>query len=459
MQHSATGAEAVILDPYRPYALMMIEHLHRRHGVRTICLHSDWKTRILLEGRHPVLRSPAVSAHYMVGPSDWQRIAARLRTHHHVVGVLPYEEGMVAPLAHLAEMLNLSWAQPAVLPAFRDKAALKTLIARNDPAVRLNVFAAVRDAVDVAEVLATHRLDRYVLKPNDGSGNNDVAFFDKASGPEEVATYFDNVRGPVLMEEFVNGPEYWVNGQVDEAGEPMIQGIGTYLRVNQNGVRNLEIASMSVAPSEPVFSQLHDYAEAVMRATGLRRSPFHLEAIVDERGPCLVEVGARFCGELGVLVDQYQHCDRRDFVDMACHYYVSQNHYPAPPLDWARYSSRCLATVTGTSPHAQRLVQVDGVREVESSPHFVFWVKRPQAGDHVDRTTSLTTRAWSVVVQAANETELLEVVGWARSTIVLRGTANGPWPLRTRMPMYRGLASKVWSSRPRLYQARALVGR
>ncbi|MCB0921998.1 MAG: hypothetical protein KDC08_09335, partial [Actinobacteria bacterium] len=135
--------EAVILDPYRPYALLMIERLYHQFGIRTVCLHQDWRTRLLLEGRHRQLRSSAVSAHYMVGDLGWDRVAQILRARHNIVGVLPYEEGMVRPLAELAGLLGLSWAQPDVLPAFRDKQALKALVVRNDPSIRMNAFTNV----------------------------------------------------------------------------------------------------------------------------------------------------------------------------------------------------------------------------------------------------------------------------------------------------------------------------
>ena len=51
------------------------------------------------------------------------------------------------------------------------------------------------------------------------------------------------------MEEFVAGDEYWVNGQMDADGQPTIVGIGTYIRVSENGVQNLEIGSLRFRPS------------------------------------------------------------------------------------------------------------------------------------------------------------------------------------------------------------------
>ncbi|HNE88349.1 MAG TPA: hypothetical protein PKL68_05800 [Actinomycetota bacterium] len=40
----------VIMDPYGPYARLLIERLYRNHGVTTVCLHTDWKARLRSEG-------------------------------------------------------------------------------------------------------------------------------------------------------------------------------------------------------------------------------------------------------------------------------------------------------------------------------------------------------------------------------------------------------------------------
>ena len=450
---------AVILDPYRPYALLMIERLYHRFGIRTVCLHQDWRTRLLLEGRHRQLRSSAVSAHYMVGDLGWDRVAQILRARHNIVGVLPYEEGMVRPLAELAGLLGLSWAQPDVLPAFRDKQALKALVVRNDPSIRMNAFTNVSTTEDVVDFARTHSMRRFVLKPNDGSGNTDVAFFDTPVDLVAVTEHLRRSTGPVLMEQFIEGPEYWVNGQMDSDGEPLVQGVGTYIRIHENGVRNLEIGSTAVPTSDPNFPVLAEYARNVMRATGLRRSPFHLEAIIDARGPCLVEVGARFCGDLVVLLDQWQHGLAMDFVDMACHYYVSAVPYPIPTLNWARYDQHLAGTATGTSPVDQRLIEVEGIDAINDSPHFLWWIKKPAPGDHVERTLSLTGRAWSMALWAPSPAALDDAIYWSRETLALRGTAESGWTLGQRVPLYRGLAGKAWSARPRLYQAKALMTR
>lgn len=449
---------AIVPDPYRPYALMLMNALYSRYGIRSVCLHSHWRTRFIKEGQVPFLRSKVVAAHVMIGDRTVEQIAQQLRRYD-VIGVLPHEEGMVGSMAELAKLLGVSWAQPNILPAFRDKESLKSLIRRRAPEIRLNGFREVANPHEVLAFAQDAGLCRFVLKPNDGSGNAHVAFFDVPADPAALATYFRTTDSRVLMEEFVSGDEYWVNGQMDAAGEPTVVGIGTYLRVSENGTQNLEVASRSVSPEDPVFGPLRKYAEDVMRATGLRRSPFHLEAIVDHQGPCLVEVGARLCGELVTLNDQWQHGPQLDLIAAAAHYYVSDQSFGELPLDWQRYTKFPTGNATGVSATEQRLVEIRGRETVEESPHFLWWVKRPEVGNHVKRTTSLTTRAWSAAFTASDYEQLKEVITSARESIRLVGTSDTPWTPRERWPVYRAVLGKAWSSRPRPYQLRALAHR
>jgi hypothetical protein len=131
-------AEAVVLDPYTPYAGLFIERLHREYGIRTIALHRSWRARLVGEPRLAVLHSDAVSAHIMIPAGGVRRLVGRLRSRHDVVAVLPHEEGAVQPLGFLAAELGLDWAQPDVLPYFGSKRALKEFISRNDPGLRIN---------------------------------------------------------------------------------------------------------------------------------------------------------------------------------------------------------------------------------------------------------------------------------------------------------------------------------
>lgn len=445
---------AVLLNPYQPYALGMIARLWRDHGVRTVALHSDWRIRFILEGRAPILRSSAVAAHYMVALPDLDPVVKVLRARADVVAVVPHDEGAVLPLARIAEELQLDWAQPLV-QTFRNKGELKSLLAAAEETLRINANVRVTSADEVANWRRAHGIGRFVLKPNDGSGNVNVAILDADVSDAEVAAYFESASGVVLAEEFIDGDEYWVDGQIDAAGKVAVTGIGRYQRGPANGRTNLEFGAAAVPTTERNFAALRDYATAVMSASGLRRSPFHLEAIVDDSGPCLVEVGARLCGDLLSYAESWQHGSDCDLVGQALRQYLPDPPPPELNLDWQHYDSHLYMQVNGVQEHRIMVGEVVGFDVVEADPSFLFWIKQPQPGDVLLPTDGLVTKPWSVVLRGADETALVRNEEFVRSTLqVLPSDATGP---RARVQLARRRFGKMWSSRPRLYEFKPLL--
>jgi hypothetical protein len=125
---------------------------------------------------------------------------------------------------------------------------------------------------------------------------------------------------PMLLEEYLEGEEFFVDGQVDALGRAVVVSVGTYRRECHNGRLNVETGARTVRTSEEHFDAVAAYARRVVEATGVRRTPFHLEAKVDQQGPCLIEVAARLVGGDGVVEDSWLH--RTDFVDEALRQYL-----------------------------------------------------------------------------------------------------------------------------------------
>lgn len=450
----------VMLNPYQTYAEDSIARLFRDYGIATVALHTNWRTRVILEGRVPILRSRAVVAHYMVGSDGVAALADVLGRRHRVVGVVPHDEGAVVPLMKLATSLGLDWAQPELIAALGSKAELKALIARNDPGVRLNAFASVADVPDVRAWLRATGIDRFVLKPAAGSGNRDVAFFCAKDCDESddvaVARYFSAMDESVTIEEFIDGAEYWVNGQVDAHGGVLVTAIGQYDRRPLNGRRNIEVGARTLASSHPHFAALAEYAARIVRATGVVRSPFHLEAMVDDRGPCLIEVGMRWCGDMLVYADSWMHGGDVDLIDAALHAYLSAEPYRPIHLDWQRADRHRVLQLNGVSEEHQILVDVRGVETVSARPDFLFWIKRPTVGDSVIPTDSLVVKPWGVAMWGADDAALDACDRDVRAALDLVGHHDEPRRTRRWYRLGSGRARKWMMSRPRLYQARAL---
>ncbi|WP_123391455.1 hypothetical protein [Nocardioides aurantiacus] len=227
--------DIVLIDPTHDYAVAFLEAARAR-GLGTVCL---WTSRARRSDAwaFPALRTDAVSAHYDVAldHSGIRRAADLLSARHDVAAVVPHLEPAVAPCASLASLLGLSWAQPEVLPLFRDKSALKERLARVPGGPRINRTALVADLAQTRAAMSELDLDRVVLKPNDGYGNSTIGFFQRTTPDAEIADHMEGHGRPMLLEERLDGEEYFVNGQVNARGHIDVTRVGAYVRSEING--------------------------------------------------------------------------------------------------------------------------------------------------------------------------------------------------------------------------------
>ena len=390
---------AILIDPYHRYAEMFIDLIHTKWGIKTVALYTD-RTQLLLQGiRFPILRSEAIEASYYVDEDDILAIAPQLQALHDIVAVIPHAETYVLLASELASALGLDWAQGDTIDRFRDKFRLKSYIARQPDAPRINLMWSVTTAQDVAAALADSDIDRFVLKPNDGFGNMNIGFFDRSSDAADIKEHLELAKGhAMMMEEFIAGPEYHVNGQIDGEGNVEIYAIFRYYRGEMYGKPNSLFWEEKVSQTDPVFTALADYLTAVMTASGLRRSPFHAEALVDATGPCLVEVGARLCGADCAFTFNLSHGEQLNVFELAAHYYLSSEPLNNPQLDWTIYNGRALGTLYGFYGEWSRVYSLSGIDTVEARPDFLRWARKPEIADNLEPTLDVGAHPWFVTL-------------------------------------------------------------
>lgn len=382
-------ASVLLQDPYHPYAVRFIELLHDKYGHGAVCFFTDRRTRVCNAAAFPALRSPLVEAVYDVSLDDLAGFAERVKQRHAIAGVVPFAEPTVLAAAELSERLGLGWNDRATVERFRDKYAFKEHLRAHHPHVRVNGSRLVKTVDDVLPG-GVPVFPRYVLKPNDGWGNRDIAYLDASSPRAAVEALLAGAARPLVMEEYVDGPEYFVNGQVDARGDAVVVAVFRYGRTEANGC-SVDSETRSVRRSDPAFAVVEAYARDVVRASGLTRSPFHLEVKVDARGPCLIEAGARLAGNENAWVCNRLHGDALDLFDVAAHYYVRTTDYGPMETNWARYDASSAVYVHGLASRRGRLRTVRGIREVEALPTFARWVKKPAVGDRIEPTVSSLT--------------------------------------------------------------------
>ena len=423
----------ILPDPSSDYAREFIQRIYVAYGIRPICAYTSPYQRFCLEREHPILRSTLIEAAHDV--QDWSTFAAAIRDRYHVVGAIPHVETVVEVAATLCECLNIDWNPPALIRIFRDKVKLKRHLAT--AGIRVPLFRAVESPDDLMEAKLP---DRYVLKPVNGYGNRMIGVFDR--GELEAARrhldYEPEVRW--MLEEFIAGPEFSINGQVRTGGEVEIYGITEYRRCTVGGCHTVYDHEFLCPTTHPRFQELLDFAVATMKATGLRRSPFHLEAIVDTRGPCVIDLGARLGGGLADLMS-LAHPELPDVLTIAAHDYIEPNNLALGRVRWDHHDQRLTMTVYGLAEQRTVIHSLYGLGQIEAMPQFLRWHIRPAIGDKVYPTDQLySTPYWLDVWAPDNEAERIALVERIRGTI---GWNDRPSRVAEWLALLRRKASRL----------------
>jgi hypothetical protein len=409
----------LLQDPWHEYALQFALHIHQKHGYRTIGFYSNRADFVRNKLARDVLCSDWLESMYEVAPGQLSKFASHIGQRYDFAAVIPVNEPAVAAAATLAEKLGLSWSQPETVRRFRNKFLLKAFVREQDPTLRINATHQAGDAADIERLRNTAEFSRFVLKPIDGYGNRSIGMFDQHSAIADIEHYLHSAQGAVLMEEYIDGAEYFINGQTDALGAVTVLAVFAYQRVAANGRTNIDYATRRVASSEPIFKELSAYSERVVRATGLRRSPFHLELKVDARGPCLIEVAARLPGLRNAFLTTDLHGPGFDWFDIAAHYYLVDDSYGPLPVDWPAYDAGAVRYVHGIAHRSERIHRLCGLDRVEALPAFHDWVKRPGHGEMVQPTRDCLSMPWSVIIKTVNEVQaevsesrIRDLIGW-----------------------------------------------
>ncbi len=374
----------LIQDPYDTDAQRFIDTIFTHFGLRPVCFYTDPKGRFYGEQQFPSLRSDLIEASYDVSLDDLASFVADVSETYDVLAVIPYREDTVEVAAELYGLLELGWNEPETIARFRDKHALKTYVHRSDPAVRVPVSRLVTTAADV---FGEHVPDRFVIKPNDGYGNREVGIFD-ATQRSAIEEKLADRSTTWVLEEFIEGEEYEIDGQVRPDGSVDVLAVFQYNRVNANGYSTVYHSEVQLLSDDPIFTVCADYATALITASGLRASPFHMEAKIDDRGPAMVDLGARLPSEGGGVGLSRLHPGRPDVYTVAAHDYLGTT-CECPPIDWTHYDAARQIYVYGISYASGRIGHLSGVDTIEAMPEFVYWPNRPEVGQLLQPTTEL----------------------------------------------------------------------
>ncbi|MFD6874992.1 MULTISPECIES: ATP-grasp domain-containing protein [unclassified Streptomyces] len=216
--------------------------------------------------------------------------------------VLPGSDIYVTATARVAAALDLPGLPVATVDRVRDKSVMRAAVA--DAGLRTPRFA---QATTDAELRAAAERVGFpcVLKPVACSGSIHVsraddlgrltaAFQRLVTDPEPDMGKLHEHR--VLVEEYVQGPEFSADGYVLEGGEVTVVALSRTLLGPEPDF--VELGHLTPAlVDDTTLKSVEAYVGDVVRAVGITSGPFHCELRLAAEGPVLIEIGARLPGD------------------------------------------------------------------------------------------------------------------------------------------------------------------
>ena len=229
------------------------------------------------------------------------RLVSGLHARQPLAAVLPGFEYYVPLAARLGSDLGLPSLDPQVALDLRLKHRMRQALARKGvPQPR---FVWIRTEADVGPAIERVGLP-CVVKPVDMAGSLMVR---KALTPEEardavrriqrrrLADLDRPVLGEALIEEYVDGLEYSVEGFVEAAAVRVVCITSKFLGPEPYFVEAGHIVPGGIGAADQ--ARVVAYVERVVAALGLTRGPFHAEVRCTRAGPLLMEIAARLGGD------------------------------------------------------------------------------------------------------------------------------------------------------------------
>ena len=153
------------------------------------------------------------------------------------------------------------------------------------------------DTLDELKALEGELFFPCIIKPTDNAGSHGVA---KVQNFKELLDNYEYSRscsrhGKVIIEEFLDGPEVSVEVMV-------VKGYVNILQITDKETTGAPhfVEMGHTQPSrlpKDIQKQIHKVAEAACKSLGLDKGPAHVEMKVTNRGPVMIELGARMGGD------------------------------------------------------------------------------------------------------------------------------------------------------------------
>lgn len=248
-----------------------------------------------------------------------------------------------------------------------------------------------------------------ITKPTDNSGSRGVMLVHNEKELREAINYSsENGRsGSVIVEEYMQGPEVSVEVVVFEGVPHVLQVTDKLTTGAPHFVEMGHSQPSRLADGDLV--KIRDLASRAVKAVGIKNGPAHVEIILTETGPKMVELGARMGGDC-ITTHLVPLSTGIDMIEATIRISCGENPDLEPKFTKGsaiRFLDAPSGTITAIEG-AEQASKLEGVREIS----FTKGV-----GDTVGEIGSSTDRVGFVIAQADDAASAVEVCERAKDVL------------------------------------------
>jgi biotin carboxylase len=345
--------------------------------------------------------------------AEWAR--RRAAAGERIVAVCALLEMAQVAAAETAAAIGAPGNPPEVIRRIRTKDACRAALAAAgfaQPAVRLCASAAD------AEAFLRHASGPCIVKPRDAMGSTGVSQVSSAADlPAALALLPD--ADAFLIEEFVSGPEFSVEG-IFQGGRPTILAVTAKETVPPPFF--VEVAHTLPADlPEPVRREIGQTVSAALLALGLRFGAFHVELWLTPAGIVLGEVHSRFGGDWIHKMLEYA-IPGIELFGLIIDDMLALPRTPGPLAPTRGAAVRYL------TPPPDTVIAVEGWDEVRAHPAVLHAELSVGPGDEIPPLRRSGDRIGLIVVGAQTSARARELAGELASSVRFVTAADGVLP-------------------------------
>lgn len=308
----------------------------------------------------------------------------------------------------LISRLNISYANlPALSVARRHK--YEMIEAVNKAGLTAPEQYMSNNKESILQWTETHNNFPVIIKPVESAGVKGVfkcsSFNDVERAFDEVmnsSSYYESPNAVVLVQSFSAGREYIIDS-VSLRGNHHLTSIWA---VNRDKGSSPFLDYMeTVDHSHPDFNELRNYAFSALTALGVANGPTHLEVIVTDNGPTIVELNCRLHGSLDLRLTTYA-CGKNHVQDVICSilspsWFIHQQ--KSPPF----FSGKAMHVLL-RSPESDKRLNANYWNSLKKLPSFVSLKKNINEQSLTSRTIDLKTAVGTLSLFNTDTVQLFE---------------------------------------------------